>query len=402
MQGENLKRELLNNKMINLMFGNMKSDTDSFSKDMWVTQSGTAVMPRGAGQQVRGILYRNSRPDLIIVDDLEDAESVKSDDQRKKLKEWFFADVVNSVDRGEKNWKIIVIGTLLHEDSLLANLMEDPDWHHVHLALCTPDLKSLWPDFMTDEEVFKLYKSYKNKGMLDVFAREYMGEATSKESAKFKQEYFKTYSETSEEFIKIKNKLENIVICDPAKTVSENSADTAIVGIGLDARTPRIYIRDVVAGKMMPNVLYDNVFDMALRLKAKVIGIKMTSLNEFIMYPLRTEMIRRRLVFDLIELPERADKDERINSMTPFYRMGYIYHNDSCCADLEMQLISHPRSKRKDIMDAEASFIEMFDIGERFFTPSDEGHDIEEEYADLYDDYEFEKEDAPMKNWRVA
>lgn len=388
MQGENLKRELLNNKIISKLFGPMKSETDSFSKEMWVTASGTAVMPRGAGQQVRGILFGNYRPDLIIADDLEDSEGVRSDDQRAKLKEWFFADVVNSVDRGRKDWKIIVIGTLLHEDSLLANLMEDPDWHHVHLALCTEDLKSLWPDFMTDEDVYKLYLSYKNKGLLDVFAREYMGQATSKEAAKFKEENFRSYREDDPDFLQVRGKLENIVICDPAKTVNENSADTAIVGLGVDVKTPAIYVRDIVAGKMLPNVLYDELFAMAIRLNARTIGIKMTSLNEFIMYPLRTEMIKRRLMFELVELPERSDKDSRINCMIPFYRMGYVYHNESCCAQLELQLLSHPRSKRKDIMDALSSVIEMLDIGERFFVPKDGEDDIEDEYNDLYDDYE--------------
>ena len=63
MQGENLKRELLSNRLITSLFGPMKSDT--FSKEMWVTSTGTAVMPRGAGQQVRGILYKDNRPDLI-------------------------------------------------------------------------------------------------------------------------------------------------------------------------------------------------------------------------------------------------------------------------------------------------------------------------------------------------
>jgi hypothetical protein len=405
MQGENLKRELLNNRMINKLFGPIKSENDSFSKEMWVTQSGTAVMPRGAGQQVRGILYGNFRPDLIVVDDLEDSEGVNSEEQRKKLKEWFFADVVNSVDRGKPGWKIIVIGTLLHEDSLLANLMEDPDWLHIHLALCSEgadgQLRSNWPEFMTDEAVHKLYMSYKNKGLLDVFAREYMGQAQDKKTAKFQQEHFKAYSETSEDFLKVRPKLENIVICDPAKTVNKDSADTAIVGIGLEPKAPAIYIRDVVAGRMMPNELYDELFAMAMRLNAKAIGIKMTSLNEFIMYPIRTEMIKRKMMFDLIELPERSDKDARINCMSPFYRMGYIYHNEACCEQLEMQLLSHPKSKRKDIMDAEASFIEMFDIGERFFVPKEgDDDDPEEEYKDLYDDYD--ETDKPVKRAILA
>ena len=100
MQGENLKRELMSNSMVQELFGSMKSD--NFSKDMWVTANGVAVMPRGSGQQVRGILFGNYRPDLIILDDLEDSESVRNEEQRAKLKEWVYADVLNSIDRAGK------------------------------------------------------------------------------------------------------------------------------------------------------------------------------------------------------------------------------------------------------------------------------------------------------------
>lgn len=121
MHSENLKRELLQNPIVTTLFGPMKSD--SFSKECWITQTGIMILPRGAGQQVRGILHKQYRPDLIICDDLEDPESVQNEDLRKKLKEWFFADVCNAVNRAQKGWKIVVIGTILHEDSLLANLV---------------------------------------------------------------------------------------------------------------------------------------------------------------------------------------------------------------------------------------------------------------------------------------
>ena len=68
-QGENLKRELLSNVDIARLFGPMKSQI--FSKEQWVTANDIMVMPRGAGQQVRGQLYKSHRPDLIIVDELE-------------------------------------------------------------------------------------------------------------------------------------------------------------------------------------------------------------------------------------------------------------------------------------------------------------------------------------------
>jgi hypothetical protein len=397
MQGENLKRELTSNRMISKLFGPMKSDT--FSKEMWVTSSGTAVMPRGSGQQVRGILYGDHRPDLIIVDDLEDGESVKSDEQRAKTKAWFFEDVLNSINRARKDWKIIVIGTLLHEDSLLSNLMEDPGWYHAHLSICDDNFKSNWPDFMNDQQILDLVDSYRRVHLLDSFYREYMGIPIAKESARFQQDYFKYYKENDPDFDR--KKIESMVILDPAKTTKSTSDETAIVGVGVDAQAPKIFVRDIVKGHIHPDQQYTECFDMADRLGARVIGIEVTSLNEFITYPLRTEMMRQKRYYDIVELKARASKEERIEALVPFYRLGFVYHNSNVCSPLEAQLLSFPRSKRDDLMDALAYVVEMLELGERYFIPKDDGTDIEDEYKDL-EDADIGPVLPKLADWRIA
>ena len=81
LQTENLRRELVSNQVIKQIFGKVKVDfgnsdfEETFSKKAWVAYN-TLVWPRGAGQQVRGVLYRNSRPGLIVLDDLENTENI--------------------------------------------------------------------------------------------------------------------------------------------------------------------------------------------------------------------------------------------------------------------------------------------------------------------------------------
>jgi phage terminase large subunit-like protein len=409
MQGENLKRELMQNRMIDNLFGSMKSDT--FSKEMWVTSTGTAVMPRGSGQQVRGILFGDNRPDLIIVDDLEDGEAVKSEEQRAKTKAWFFSDVLNSINRSRKDWKVIVIGTLLHEDSLLANIYDDaqaqikagkkPDWYCVHLSICDDNFKSNWPDFMTDADILKLVDSYRRIGELDSFYREYMGVPIAKESARFKQEMFKHYEETDKDFLLEKKALDSLVILDPAKTTKSTSDETAIVGVGIDVQGPKIFVRDIVKGNMHPEEQYTACFDMADRLGARTIGIEVTSLNEFITYPLRTEMLRQKRYYNIVELKARASKEERISALVPFYRLGFVYHNRNTCNVLETQLLSFPRSKRDDVMDALAYVVEMLEVGERYFVPHETAEEVNDEYKDLVDE-DYGPSLPKQAEWRCA
>lgn len=371
-QGENLKRELLANPQIAKLFGPMKSEV--FAKDCWITSNGVMVLPRGAGQQVRGMLYGASRPDLIIVDDLEEADAVMSEEQRRKLKDWFFADLCNCVDRSSKDWKIVVIGTVLHEDALLVNLLDDPDWHSVRLEICDDELKSNWPDFISDEEVRDLYEGFKRRGQLDVFYREYRNIPMSKESASFKYEYFKYYDEADLD----QRTLINVVIVDPAKTVQLNNADSAIVCWGIDRTSKKMYFRDCVAGKFYPSELYDHMFEMVQRHNAMVMAVEVTSLNEFIVQPIKNEM-RKRSSFPLfLPLNARGKKEERVAWLAPFYEQGYVYHNKAKATKLEQQLLSFPRSKLWDVMDAAAYIVEVMEKEAIYFDPMDLPPDVSE------------------------
>ena len=152
-----------------------------------------------------------------------------------------------------------------------------------------------------------------------------------------------------------------------------------------------------------PDEIYDELFAMAVRLNVRVIGIEVTSLHEFITYPLKNEMVRRGLNFEIVELHARGGggtekgKANRIKALIPFYRQGLVFHNKNISASLEAQLLSFPRSKKWDIMDAFAYTVELLEKGLRYFYPHEEDeYDIEKEYEMLEDeDYE-----PPIKNWR--
>ena len=62
MQTENIKRDLISNQQVRKMFGNIKEVIDkdlgideSFSKASWTAFGDTFILPRGSGQQVRGL-----------------------------------------------------------------------------------------------------------------------------------------------------------------------------------------------------------------------------------------------------------------------------------------------------------------------------------------------------------
>jgi len=416
LQTENLRRELVTNRMVKHFFGSFKIDQNSadfeevFSKKAWVAYN-TLVWPRGAGQQVRGVLFKNDRPGLIIIDDLEDPQKITNDEIRKAWYEWLYADVIKAVPRLHRNWKIVYIDTLKHEDATLQKLLDSPEWESVRLEACDDDFHSTAPIFMSDKDIEREWQEHCDSGQTDVFFRELRNLPISTKDAAFQQSYFHYYSIPSENLkngldmakidaeIQSDRNIETVILLDPAKTVKIHSAESAIIGIGIDLNSAKIYVRDAISEKMYPDEIYESMFGMGIRLGAKVLGIEETSLNEFIKQPIKNEMFRRGSFFEIVWLKARGGmkKELRVKELVPYYRGGYIYHNAACptIKKLEQQLLMFPRSKLWDLMDCLAYIIEMLELGERYFSPKDNPEDSESEYSDL--DY-----DPEISNWRYA
>lgn len=390
MQTENIKRELLSNTDVKNLFGSIKisenPDIDeSFSKSAWVAYGNTLILPRGAGQQIRGLNWNGFRPQLIIVDDLEDKKLVQSEDNRAYLKDWFYSDTLNSVNKYLDDWEVLYIDTIKHEDSLLQNLIDSDSWESTTLSICDDDFNSLVPEYMSTEEIIESVESHRKEGMLDSFYMEYMNKPISTADAVFRPDFLNHYSETDPKFMyrEQAGKLENVVLVDPAKSVKVHSAESGIIGVGIDAELGQYHVRDVVGQKLYPDEIISESFKMAERLGASVIGLEVTSLEQFIVQPFKNEMFKQGKFFELIELRAVGKKEDRVAALAPLYRGGHMFHNRQCCGALEQQLFSFPRPKRWDLMDALAYLVKLLEMGMRYFQVPEHMENPEMEFHDL-------------------
>jgi len=387
MQSENLKIELTEtNDTIKKMFGSLK-DKSQWTKERWRVRFrdgvlGGNVMPRSSKQQVRGLLLGNHRPDLWLADDIENPKYIENEEHRKETVEWFFSDVMYTLDLGLGGplWKMVVSGTVLHEDSLVLQLQDDPAWEHINIPLCDDDFKSVWPAYMTDDMVKAEYEEHRRRGTQEIFYRERRNLPMAPEDKPFKK--FIYYKQTEKELNESPG-LENIVILDPAKTKKLSSAETGIVGCGIDIYREKIKVREAIGRKMFPDEMYKETLGMCARINASVLGVEVTSLHEFIIQPLRNEISRLGLSIELVELHARGHKIDRIRALIPYYSLGSVEHNEFACVGLEVQLLSFPRSKRWDLMDCLAYVVLMMAEGDRYFTKYNTDKMIEKEFEKI-------------------
>lgn len=418
LQSENLKTELTTNPRIKGLFGNIATDT--FNKEQWVIDVDgfkVCIMPRGAQQQVRGMLFQDWRPDLIIVDDLEDPDTMDSEDARKKKVDWFFDDVMNCVDPYERpiKWEVIVLGTALSPNSLVVQLQENPDWKGMRLEIADDDLKSQIPEWLSDEDIQKKYDELARAGKIETFYREFRNiPGVGGKDAPFQEHMFKRYREGTPGYDDMETNpdWETVIMVDPARTANMKSAHSAIVAISYNLKKHWLRVRDVVDEKLHPEELYAEIARMAQMLRARIIGVEVTGLHEFITYPLRSYLLSNGVYATVVELHARGGKEEnakvaRGKSLIPFYRMGRVEHNEAIAAKIETPLLKFPKPPRWDVIDAASYVVELLEMGEQYPEPqvgeddaySTSKEEIEREFAGLDepgDDYH------PLLNFRVV
>lgn len=130
----------------------------------------------GQGQQMRGINIDNQRPDIAVVDDVEDNENTESESQQKKLDKWMFGPFIKALARRKK---ILWLGNMLSKTSLLARLSRNQKWNPVVFGSLVKNkltglLEPLWPGKWTVASLKSDFQEYKDLGLIESWMCEMM------------------------------------------------------------------------------------------------------------------------------------------------------------------------------------------------------------------------------------
>ena len=171
----NIKKEL---ETIGLLSSDFGSFFDSNSE--WAAN--TIVLPKydaritvlSIGEGMRGIRHGQYRPDIIIVDDVENVQSAKQKESRDNLWQFINGELIPA---GITDVKVIFIGNLVHEDSLMMRLKKAIQGGLIEgvyrsYPLYDDNKNIFWPGkFPTMAEIEKLRRSIPSK---NDFLREYL------------------------------------------------------------------------------------------------------------------------------------------------------------------------------------------------------------------------------------
>ena len=251
-----IKMELEGNPKILAFFGDMRST--KWSESHIILSNGVVIRAKGAGSQVRG-----ARPDCIICDDIETDDSVESEDQRKKLKNWLFKACLNTL---MPHGQFIIVGTLIHPLSVLSDLFQiENDWtkrkFQAYQDAIEEEGHEIWQKLWNHE---RLQQRKKEIGSTR-FASEYLNNPQLDESAPIKEESIRYWKELPTQY-------SGVIAVDPAYSDDE-TADFKVAVLVLCDQAANRYLAHYIRTHAPIGEFQDSVINLFLQHRTYITGL---------------------------------------------------------------------------------------------------------------------------------
>lgn len=357
-----VKYELMNNDELRRDFG------DLYNKSQWsqmeiVTSTGIKIQAAGSGDALRGLNHLGARP-WILMDDIEKDPDVNSADYRDKMHEWFSSTVVPLGSPSPGGTKIIWVGTILHNDSVLNRVMKNDTrfkTKRYSAIVAWPERMDLWDqwgeilnsrdfeDAQNEDEAAQMagakagefYEQNKKEmdqgaevlwperiSLYDLmvirqqnrlsFLKEYQGDPKDETTILFNQFTYYDLSEINLDDLDIYGAL------DPSLGKTDKSDLSAIVTIGRHRKTGIIYVLDVDAKRRSPDKIIEDVIEKAKQFTYRQFAVETVQFQ----YLLKTDLDKRSAIEGVYiptkDINPHGNKYLRIASLEPLVTNGFI------------------------------------------------------------------------------
>lgn len=143
---ESIKTELTDNEDLAKQYPSACGKGQLWRNDAIETRNGVRIEALSTGKKIRGRKHGPNRPSLIIVDDPQNKDHINSPLKRDRSWQWMVQDVCNA---GSPDTNLVVVGTPLHEESIVYKLTKTAGWESKTFVevLAWPHRMDLWGAF---------------------------------------------------------------------------------------------------------------------------------------------------------------------------------------------------------------------------------------------------------------
>lgn len=350
------------------------------------------IIAKGAEQKLRGLIWNGSRPDIIMCDDMENDELVLNKERRDKMRRWFKGALLPCIS----NKGIVrMVGTVLHMDSLLENLMPRENdkktitvglkqystartmWKSVKYRAHNEDFSELlWPQAKSALKFKELYAEAVRDGTTDIYSQEYLNYPLDMATTYFKRGDFVSMNGEDK-----KSKMLYYVTADLAISQAERADYSVFLVAGVD-ENKMIHVRQVIRDRLDGRDIVDTLLALQRLYDPVAIGIEDMQVSKSIGPFLREAMIASNTYITLYPM-KHGGKDKLSRSRSIQARMrakGVKFDKEAdWYQTFEDELMRFPRDKHDDQVDTFAYLGLMLD---RLIEAPTQKEQDEEDYND--------------------
>lgn len=343
------------------------------------------IMAAGSGKSVRGARKRHQRPDLIVLDDIENDEEVENPKRRRKKMVWY-----NKVVRKLGAAAVyVIVGTILHAESFLAKrikseadihaaVVQDAErqdlwqqWEEIFHDRARPDREEqarafyeanraemdrgavvLWPTR------FSLYQLYVERAEdLASYLSERQNRPFDPTASWFPEDRIRFLE--SEEMPSLEEVVLSVAFWDPSRGTSKS--DTSAVGrLDVTADGRRV-VSEAVVDRIPPEEVMDVVIGWHQRRPFAVVGVERVALSNY-----DEDLQARARAANIGTLPvepvtPHGDKQLRIKSLRPAIVSQTLQFASSLPLEAIRQLKFFPQHPNDDFPDLVQQAMQLAD-----------------------------------------
>ncbi len=355
----NLRQELESNELLKNDLGPFKDDANEWGMlSVVFPKLNARISIASIEQSVRGLRHAQHRPDLIIGDDLEDIDSTRTREGRDKTYERLTGDIIPA---GDQNTRLILIGNLLHEDSLLMRLkqsIEEGTFDGIFKKYPLLDEETgecLWPGKYPDQAAILAEK--KKIGSEIAWQREYLLRIVYDHMQVILPEWIQYYDALPER----KHHMATLIGIDLA--ISEKStADYTAMVTGIVSEE-----NDKFSLYILPNPVNKRLDFSKTRIQAcdlydslKMIYRKPVMLIESVGYQEALVQVLAGDGYNAESIKVTSDKRSRLALAAPLMESGRIFFPKQGAEDILSQMIGFGTERHDDLVDAFSIVVHRF------------------------------------------
>lgn len=383
---KDIKNTFLENKYIEKAFGKLLDDKDKRyicnSTQLEFTNK-TFIEAISSSSPMRGRKYGNCRPDLIILDDYQSEDDVRTEDAREKKWKRFSDDVKYAAQKAvkragkivKKGTTFIALGTLQHKDCFYSKLIKQPTWKFKkEKGVLIDDFVNekgekvngldnyfntgLWKQFKDIlfnfknidrlEDAKELYWQHQEEMQYPLLWAEFwdcldMALSYYENPSSFKQEvqgdvdsigekWFKTVATETRAELETHSFLKTMLCMDPASTNGKKSDYSAFL-VGSQADNNLKYARKAQLAKINARTDFDKYIDRGIELLKEYPDITHVYIekntfngadaNQLELKINKDDILRFRNI-EIINESQRKNKDDKISTSIPYMNKGQI------------------------------------------------------------------------------